>query len=220
MDETFASTDDSADSRAFPVASHGALRAAIRQCCIAERLALAAQVQEHQEKSALIEQHLWAWFATRAPGRFSFCAAIRGEFDCAPLALRLMSLGWHAAMAVADKPASALEFRHWAPEVPMQNDRYGIPVPQSEIVPTPDVLLIPMIAFDAQGYRLGYGGGYFDRTLAHLSASSSYPIAVGIGFAQAQVDSVLPQAHDQRMTMVVTEAGLWQVPSQAQPVAR
>ena len=214
MDETFASADDSADSRAVPVANHVALRAAIRQRCLAARMALAAQVPEHQRKSGLIEQHLWTWFAQRVPRSFSFCAAIRGEYDSTPLAIRLIAHGWRATMAVAAAPASALEFRHWVPGVSMQSDRYGIPVPQSEIVPTPDVLLIPMVAFDGEGYRLGYGGGYFDRTLAQSSVNTSHPIAVGISFAFAQVDSVLPQAHDQQMDMMVTEAGLWRTRKQ------
>lgn len=86
----------------------------------------------------------------------------------------------------------------------MTTDRHGIPIPAGDGSLHPEVVLLPLVAFDADGYRIGYGGGYFDRTLA---AMSPRPLAIGVGFELARVDSTGPQAHDIRLDVIVTEAG-------------
>ncbi len=182
-----------------------AIRAAIRCDRIATRLALANDPERHGALSTRIERHLANWFATLPPATFAFCTAIRGEFDVMPLATQLVGQGWHASIAVAPGPASALIFRHWIPQTPLTADQFGIPVPQTAEVAAPEILLIPLVAVDGHGFRLGYGGGYFDRTLA---SKVPRPLAVGIGFELARVDSVLPQEHDQPMDLVITETGL------------
>ena len=90
----------------------------------------------------------------------------------------------------------------------MLPDRYGIPYPVSGQILFPDVLLLPVNAFDAAGYRLGYGAGYFDRTLAQLAAQKRRPLAIGVGFELARVDSIHPAAHDVPLDAVVTEGGI------------
>ena len=204
MAESHTSTDNSPDSFA--------VRAAIRKQYLAARIALAQTPAHHANRSALIQYHLMSWFSQQAPSSFSFCAAVRGEFDCQPLAVHLISLGWRASMAVATAPAKALVFREWSPAAAMSVDHYGIPVPQTTEVDAPEVLLIPLVAYDDEGYRLGYGGGFFDRTLAGLADAQPKPIAIGVGFALSRVDSVLPQAHDQRMNLIVTENGIRATP--------
>ena len=200
MTTTHASLDNSADSLAF--------RAAIRRERLAARLALASDAHRHTATCTQIERHLSDWFSARAPTRFGFCAAIRGEFDAQPLAKRLIAQGWQAAMAVSVQANCPLEFREWTPQSTMITDRHGIPVPQSALVAAPDILLIPLLAFDAQGFRLGYGGGYFDRTLSALATRLSKPLAVGVGFALAKVDTVYPQVHDEAMDFIITENGI------------
>ena len=111
-------------------------------------------------------------------------------------------------MAVSVQANCPLEFREWTPKSTMITDRHGIPVPQSALVAAPDILLIPLLAFDAQGFRLGYGGGYFDRTLSALATRLSKPLAVGVGFALAKVDTVYPQVHDEAMDFIITENGI------------
>lgn len=86
----------------------------------------------------------------------------------------------------------------------MTTDRHGIPIPAGDGSLHPEVVLLPLVAFDADGYRIGYGGGYFDRTLA---AMSPRPLAIGVGFELARVDSTGPQAHDIRLDVIVTETG-------------
>jgi 5,10-methenyltetrahydrofolate synthetase len=90
----------------------------------------------------------------------------------------------------------------------MVEDRYGIHIPARGAALRPDAILMPLNAFDAAGYRLGYGGGYFDRSLAALSPR---PRAVGVGFELARIDSIRPQAHDLPMDFIVTEAGGFEV---------
>jgi 5,10-methenyltetrahydrofolate synthetase len=87
----------------------------------------------------------------------------------------------------------------------MTTDRHGIPIPDTRTVAAPDVILLPLVAFDESGYRLGYGGGYFDRTLASLTPR---PIGIGVGFELARIDTVRPTAYDIPLDVIVTETEL------------
>ncbi len=100
-----------------------------------------------------------------------------------------------------------LEFRHWWPGVAMEKGVYDIPVPRDTPILLPDVLLVPPVGIDAQGYRLGYGGGYFDRTLAAMVRK---PVCIATAFEISRIDSLDPQAHDVRMDFVVSETGILQ----------
>lgn len=178
------------------------VRAALRRQRIAIRLALAPE--QLAVLQSRIDKHLGAWFAARQPGTIGFCAAVRNEYDAAPLVTRLLAGGWRAAMPVAEQKDAPMVFRKWTPRAPMRTDRHGIPVPDTPLATAPDFLLLPLVAFDAAGFRLGYGGGYFDRTLA---ACVPRPLAIGVGFDCCEVPSVLPQPHDQRCDAIVTESG-------------
>ena len=131
---------------------------------------------------------------------------IRGEPDIRPFLHRLAEAGAIAALPAVDTPASALVFRAWKREEPLVRDLRNLPAPASTM-PTvqPDVLLIPVVGFDSVGFRLGYGGGYFDRTLAEASAR---PRAIGVGYSVSRMPTVRPQPHDVPMDLIVTEAGI------------
>ena len=116
----------------------------------------------------------------------------------------LILRGWRACQPVVVAPAAPMHFLAWTPDAPMTADRHGIPIPATAPCAAPDVLLLPLVAFDGEGYRIGYGGGYFDRTLAALRPR---PLTIGVGFEVGRVDSVRPQAHDIRLDLIVTEAG-------------
>jgi 5-formyltetrahydrofolate cyclo-ligase len=103
--------------------------------------------------------------------------------------------------AVIEKGAP-VEFRSWRPGAPMGRDLWKIPVPRERALLRPDALLVPLVGFDGEGYRLGYGGGYYDRTLAALVPR---PFCVGLGFDFGQLPSIVPQPHDIRMDVIVTE---------------
>lgn len=176
------------------------VRAAMRREKIAARLAL--DPVTHRQASARILETLWQFLAGRRAGTLAFCWPIRAEVDCRPLVVRLVAAGWRASMPTVVKTDAPMEFRAWWPEAPMTADPYGIPVPDTDPAPTPDVLLLPLVACDTAGYRLGYGGGYFDRTLA---VCDPRPLAIGIGFGLCVVDSVHPGGHDIPMNAIITE---------------
>lgn len=180
-----------------------AIRAALRREKLAARLAMPAAV--HAEASACITGHLRNLLATRAPGTIAFCAPVQNEHDTRPLIAELLTLGWRAAMPVVVSKNDAMAFRSWTPDCAMTDDRHGIPIPAAGAERKPDVVLLPLVAFDPAGYRLGYGGGYFDRTLA---AQVPRPLAFGVGFELARVPDIRPQAHDVRLDAIITEAGV------------
>ena len=99
-----------------------------------------------------------------------------------------------------------LEFLEWYPGVEMTAGAYGLPVPAATARVVPDALLIPVVGIGERGDRLGYGGGFFDRTLAALTPR---PLAIAIGFELSRVPSTEPQPHDVPMDFVVTEAAIY-----------
>jgi 5-formyltetrahydrofolate cyclo-ligase len=178
-------------------------RATQRREKISARLAMTAN--DHALASAMIEDHLARFLATRTPGVIAFCWPVRREFDCRPLVTNLLEAGWQACQPVVVAAAAPMAFRAWQPDSPMTRDRHGIPIPATGLVAAPDVILLPLVAFDEQGYRLGYGGGYFDRTLASLTPR---PCAIGVGFELTRLDTVCPATHDICLDAIVTELGL------------
>ncbi len=129
----------------------------------------------------------------------------QSEISTLPLLARLKAEGWITALPVVIAKATPLTFRAWAPGEALVSGIWDIQVPPEtspEVVP--DVLLVPLLAFDPQGYRLGYGGGFYDRTLALLRARNPV-VAIGIGFAGQAVDSVPHDGLDQRVDYVMTE---------------
>ena len=181
-----------------------ARRCALRREKIAAREALS--VAEHCRLSALLEAHLEAALVRRAPGLLAFCWPIRNEFDARALVGRLATRGWRTCMPTVTELGAPLSFRPWTPAAAMALDPFGIPVPAAVTPsPPPDVILLPLVAFDAAGYRLGYGGGYFDRTLATLAPR---PATCGVGFELARTADLHPQPHDIALDAIATETGL------------
>ena len=132
----------------------------------------------------------------------------KGEFDPRFALHAWRQRGARSALPVVVAKTTPLQFRLWWPGVRTSAGVYGLPVPEGVDVVRPDVVLMPPVGFDAQGYRLGYGGGYYDRTLAALSPR---PVAIGVGFELSRIETIQPQAHDIAMDFVVTQDGLWRV---------
>lgn len=168
-----------------------------------EMLARRAEMTDarHAELSAAVVLQLQAVFPDVAGKVVGFCWPVKNEPD-----VRAVFARWHCrpALPVVVADDAPLAFRSWYPGALVQPDRYGIPTPVAGEWLLPDLLLLPLNGFDAAGYRLGYGGGYFDRTLAALVPR---PLAVGVGFEMNRVESIRPEAHDQRLDWIVTEAG-------------
>jgi 5-formyltetrahydrofolate cyclo-ligase len=129
----------------------------------------------------------------------------QAEFDPRPLVDWLIAVGSAAALpAVVDKKGP-LEYRAWWPGDPLVDGVWDIPVPERRDIVVPQAVLAPLVGFDRECYRLGYGGGYFDRTLAALVPR---PQAIGVGFELSQLDTIHPQPHDIPMDVIVTEVAL------------
>ena len=127
----------------------------------------------------------------------------QAEFDPRPLIDWLVATGSAVALpAVVDKKGP-LEYRAWRPGEELVDGVWGIPIPKAREIVLPQAVLAPLVGFDRRCYRLGYGGGYFDRTLAALSPR---PLAIGVGFEMARIETIYPQAFDIPMDIVVTEA--------------
>jgi 5-formyltetrahydrofolate cyclo-ligase len=177
-------------------------RAAQRAEKIAARESLASV--EHARLSEALEAHLTHLLDLCRPKVLGFCWPYRAEFDCRPLIERWIARGTHACLPLVSASEKVMRFREWRPESPMLTDRYGIHYPAEGPILDPEVLLIPVNAFDCHGFRLGYGNGHFDHTLANIAPR---PLAIGIGFELARVASVDPHEHDIAMDAVVTEQG-------------
>jgi 5-formyltetrahydrofolate cyclo-ligase len=134
-------------------------------------------------------------------------SAIRDEIDAGPLLQRLGGEGHSLALPVMQGKGLPLLFRAWAPGDAMGRVQWGIaePLPTQPVL-EPDVVLVPLLAFDAHGYRLGYGGGFYDRSLAGLRAKKAI-IAVGIAYDELRIDAVPHLDYDQRLDWVLTPSG-------------
>ena len=138
--------------------------------------------------------------------RLAFCWPIKGEYDARHLARTLRSRGALTALPVVVKPKSPLIFREWHPGVEMVAGVLDIPYPVGSPDVVPEAVLLPMNGWDLQGYRLGYGGGFFDRTLASLAKR---PLTIGVTYEFAKLDTIHPQSWDIPMDYVVTERGVY-----------
>jgi len=185
-------------------------RRKLRRTMLERRLALPAA--ECARLSVLLCTNLRETFPQLAGLRVGFCWPVRNEPDLRPLLEAWMAAGssqFCALLPVVVAEDAPLAFRAWSPQTPLVADRYGIPTPAAGEFIAPEALLLPVNAFDTAGYRIGYGGGYFDRTLAALSAQAARPLTIGVGFELARVDSIRPEPHDQPLDAMVTEAGVF-----------
>ncbi|HMA15800.1 MAG: 5-formyltetrahydrofolate cyclo-ligase [Bacteroidota bacterium] len=148
-------------------------------------------------------------FVECAPGQVASAYWPMGdEIDPRPLMEVLDGRGLRVALPAIRAAGEPLDFRAWGPGDELRPAGFGTsePAPSAPLV-TPDLLLVPLLAFDAAGYRLGYGGGFYDRSLALLRATGDI-LAVGLAYAAQQVAAVPREATDQPLDLVVTERGV------------
>ena len=180
---------------------------------------------------AALDAQLRACLNGIAGGVLGFYWPIQAEFDARPAVAEWLA-GSHdlddarrnerpgirrAVLPVVISKNQPLRFREWTPATTMQSAGFGTFVPSSGEWLTPTVLLIPLVGFDAAGYRLGYGGGFYDRTLAMLQSMqrtvstatttttpAATPITIGIGYAAGRLASIHPQPHDLKLDALIT----------------
>jgi 5-formyltetrahydrofolate cyclo-ligase len=130
---------------------------------------------------------------------------IRSELDTRPLIQALHDLGCVIALPVVKARLTALEFRQWTPDTRLDVGQFGVSTPPADAaVLEPDWLLVPLLAFDARGYRLGYGGGFYDITLADLRARNKI-FAIGAAYDGQEIAAVPRDANDARLDAILTE---------------
>jgi len=134
-------------------------------------------------------------------GTIGFYWPMKGEFDLRGIVADILAQGWQAALPAVVEAGTPLEYRQWKPGVKLIPGVWNIPVPEERNIITPSVLLVPLVGFDNENYRLGYGGGYYDRTLAN---PDKRPVTIGIGLENCRLDTIYPQWHDIAMDRIVT----------------
>jgi len=139
-------------------------------------------------------------------------SAIGDELDPGALLRRLDAAGRSLALPRVEQSQRPLGFRRWRPGDPLRRGPYGVMEPTGEAEPVrPGVLLVPLLCFDRAGYRLGYGGGYYDRSIAAFAQTNTRPVLIGLAYAGQEVDAVPRSAHDAAMDMIATEAEILRI---------
>lgn len=145
-------------------------------------------------------------FPGLANSRVAFCWPIKNEYDARHFARKLRERGAVTALPVVVAPKTPLLFREWHPGVELAKGALDIPYPPHSQEITPDAVLLPMNGWDSKGYRLGYGAGFFDRTLASLAKK---PVVIGVSYEFARMETIHPQPWDIPVDYLVTERGVY-----------
>ncbi|SFE78310.1 5-formyltetrahydrofolate cyclo-ligase [Nitrosomonas sp. Nm166] len=175
-----------------------------RKQLITAREALPADV--HQQWSEAISGLLKQGLSKLQKMTIGIYWPFRGEYDPRLIAEYFIRQGASLALPEVIGKHQPLCFREWLPDTPMKEGAYGIPVPAETRAVMLDAVIIPMVGFDQQGYRLGYGSGYFDRTLATYYPQ---PLTIGIAFEMQRLENLYPQPHDIAMHYIVTEVDIF-----------
>ena len=189
----------------------------LRQRLIEQRLNLVDRLA----RAEFLQRVMRIWLVGRPDTVIGAYWPIKGEFDPLPALHRWKEDGElldepalrRIGLPVVNKQHKTLTFHAWYPGCPMEEDAYGIPKPKDTEVIVPTLLFVPCVGYAAGGYRLGYGGGFYDRTLATLEPR---PVTVGLGYAHGFVPWLEAEPHDVPLDAMLTEDGLhWQRPPPA-----
>jgi len=181
-----------------------AWRKATRERLVATRLAVPQHDVERWRRR--IDGYVERSFPGLAGRRLAICWPIKNEYDARHLARKLRTRGTVTALPVVVAPKAPLIFREWHPGVQLATGALDIAYPVGSPEVVPDAVLLPMNGWDQGGYRLGYGAGFFDRTLASLAKK---PVTIGVSYELTRLDTIYPQAWDIPMDYVVTERGVY-----------
>ncbi len=176
-------------------------RAGLRARLLAARAALADRAVRERALTARVAR----WLRTMPVARLAFFWPVRGEPDLTAVIGEWLAEGAGRTAALPVVVGDMLEFAAWAPGAPMQAGAYDIPIPATIRRVIPQLILIPCVGIDDRRYRLGYGGGYYDRTTAAFAVR---PVLVGVAFDCGRVASIDPQPHDVRLDLAITESGV------------
>jgi 5-formyltetrahydrofolate cyclo-ligase len=184
-------------------------KGALRQQLIEQRLAM----PDRAVRSDLLQRVMRIWLVNRPDTVIGAYWPIKGEFDPLPALHRWKEDGElldepqlrRIGLPVVDKMHKTLKFHAWYPGCPMEEDAYGIPKPKDTEVIVPTLLFVPCVGYGTGGFRLGYGGGFYDRTLASLQPR---PYTVGLGFTHGFLDELEPEPHDVPLDAILNDNGV------------
>jgi 5-formyltetrahydrofolate cyclo-ligase len=171
---------------------------------------LAISREDRAGWSERITQSILLQLNTKPSTLLGFYWPFRGEYDPRGITRLLHGQGVSLALPVVMQKAAPLVFRAWRPGARLVPGIWNIPVPAEGETVLPDMLLVPLVGFDQQAFRLGYGGGYYDRTLA---AMPRRPTTIGVGFGLALLSTIHPQPHDIPLDIIITEQPLPLIPA-------
>jgi 5,10-methenyltetrahydrofolate synthetase len=182
---------------------------ALRKKLVEQRL----NMPDRLRRADLLQQVMRIWLVGRTDTVIGAYWPIKGEFDPLPALHRWKEDGElldepqlrRIGLPVVDKLHQTLKVHAWFPGCPMEEDAYGIPKPKDTEIVVPTLLFVPCVGYGVGGYRLGYGGGFYDRTLAQLQPK---PYTVGLGFAAGFVPSFEPEPHDVALDAILNELGV------------
>lgn len=186
---------------------------ALRKMLIEQRLRL----PDRLERVERLQQIMRVWLIGRTDVVIGAYWPIKGEFDPLPALHRWKEDGElmdqaqrrKIGLPVVDKVSKTMQFHTWYPGCPMEEDAYGIPKPKDTEVITPTLLFVACVGYAPGGYRLGYGGGFYDRTLATLTPR---PFTVGLGFGTDFLPDFQPESHDLPLDAILNDKGVvWPV---------
>lgn len=178
-----------------------------RQRLVAARESLDPAFVENARRR--IDAALLRSFPGLGRARLGFCWPIRNEYDARHVVKTFREQGALTALPVVVAPQQPLAFREWHPGVRLETGPLDIPYPVGSAEVRPSAVLLPMNGWDAGGYRLGYGAGFFDRTLAALTAVQAKPVVIGVSYELARLETIHPQSWDVPLDYVVTERGVY-----------
>lgn len=170
------------------------------------KLRLGISATQRAQWSHAITLALLKGFPVFERQRIGFYWPYQGEYDPIPTMTHLHTRGATLALPKVVGKDTPLRFIKWWPEAVMSQGKYGISFPANTQEIAIDSLIVPLLGFDEQGYRLGYGSGYFDRTLA---AMNPLPLTVGVAFEALRLPTIHPQPHDIPMDYIVTEQSIF-----------
>ena len=178
----------------------------LRRQLQAERMAL----HDRHQRAMHLQEVLRVWLVGRDETAIGAYWPIKGEFDALPALYR-----WtegedfrNIGLPVMDRLSKQLRFHVWFPGCPMEEDAYGIPKPKDTQQFEPEMLLVPCVGYGPEGTRLGYGGGFYDRTLAVLSPR---PFTVGLAYGHGYIPWLESEPHDVPLDAILNEDGVaWQ----------
>jgi len=182
---------------------------ALREALIAQRL----ELPDRLERADLLQRVMRIWLVGRPDTVIGAYWPIKGEFDPLPALHRWKEDGElqggpqrkRIGLPVVNKLHKTMTFHAWYPGCPMEEDAYGILKPKATELVAPTLLFVPCVGYAAGGYRLGYGGGFYDRMLATLEPK---PFTVGLGFTQSYLDEFEHEAHDVPLDAILNDNGV------------